>query len=89
MNPPVVVHLKTQQGPEAGSLVFPIEIEADPARNTANSVAELEMQLKKLQTNGKARIEADRRMKWTYVVEVMDACKRAGLTVSFAAPPDR
>ena len=90
----VVLHLRTQQGMEAGSIVFPIEVEAGPARNAVNSVKELQDYLTKLDSDGKlttsaARIEADRRMKWTYVIDVMDACKRAGLTVSFAAPPDR
>jgi biopolymer transport protein ExbD len=91
---PVVIRLHTQHGVEAGSIVFPIEVEAGPARNAVNSVKELQDYLTKMESDGKlttsaARIEADRRMKWTYVIDVMDACKRAGLTVSFAAPPDR
>jgi biopolymer transport protein ExbD len=35
------------------------------------------------------KIEAESRLKYTYVIEVMDACLRAGFTrVGFAPPPD-
>ena len=92
---PVVIRVRTQQGPEAGSVVFPIEIEADLARGVAGSIPELETYLTKLRASGQllgkrgATIESDGRLKWAFVVDVMDACKRSGLTVSLSAPADR
>ena len=35
------------------------------------------------------KIEGDKKLKWQFVVEIMDACKRAGYhNVGFAPPPD-
>lgn len=91
----VVIRVRTQQGPEAGGIVYPIEVEADLARGVAPSVAELETYLTKLRTSGRllgktgATIESDGRLKWAFVVDVMDACKRSGLTVSLGAPVER
>jgi biopolymer transport protein ExbD len=91
----VVIRVRTQQGPEAGGIVFPIEVEADLARGVASSVPELETYLTKLRTSGRllgrsgATIESDGQLKWAFVVDVMDACKRSGLTVSLSAPADR
>jgi biopolymer transport protein ExbD len=91
----VVVRVRTQQGDEAGGIVYPIEINADVAHGVANSVGELETHLRQLRTTGQllgktgATIELDRRLKWAFAVEVMDACKRSGLQVSLAAPADR
>jgi biopolymer transport protein ExbD len=91
----VVVRVKTQHGVESGTIVFPIEIESDLAKGVVNSVEDLEIHLAELRKSGRllgktgVRIEAERRLKWAFVVDVMDACKRAGLTISFASPPDR
>lgn len=93
--PAVTVRVRTQQGDEGGSIVFPIDVQADVTRVSANSVAELETYLTKLRDSGQllgktgARIESDRRLKWAFVVDVMDACKRSGMTVSFASPADQ
>jgi biopolymer transport protein ExbD len=35
------------------------------------------------------KIQADSRLRWTYVVKVMDVCTKAGFKPGFAAPPDR
>jgi biopolymer transport protein ExbD len=91
----VVVRVHTQQGDEAGAIVYPIEINADVTHGVANSIGELETHLHQMRTTGLllgktgATVELDRRLKWAFVVEVMDACKRSGLQVSLAAPADR
>lgn len=93
--PAVVVRVRTQQGDQAGAIVYPIEINADVAHGVANSVGELETHLRQLRTGGQllgksgATVEVDRRLKWAFAVEVMDACKRSGLQVSLAPPGDR
>jgi biopolymer transport protein ExbD len=91
----VVIRVRTQRGPEAGGIVFPIEVEADLARGAASSVGELETYLTELRKSGRLRgtsgatIESDGRLQWAFVVAVMDACQRSGLTISLAAPTDR
>jgi biopolymer transport protein ExbD len=91
----VVVRVHTQQGDEAGSIVFPIEVNGDVTHGVVHSVAELETHLRQLRTTGLllgktgASVELDRRLKWAFAVEVMDACKRSGLQVSLAPPADR
>src|SRR5579859_3327425 len=80
---PVVLRLHTQHGIETGSIVYPIEIEAAPARDTADNVRELQEKLEALRQAGRlgdkpiVRIQAEGRLKWACVVDVMDACKRA------------
>lgn len=42
-----------------------------------------------LDANASIKIEADKRLKWVAVVEIMDAAKEAGFTnVGFGPPPD-
>jgi biopolymer transport protein ExbD len=90
----VVVRVRTQQGQDSGGIVYPIEVDADVAHGVAHSVGDLEKYLTELRTSGQllgkrgATIESDRRLKWAFVVDVMDACQRSGLTVSLATPPD-
>lgn len=44
---------------------------------------------KGLKNQDDIKLQADGRMKYNYVVETMDVCRRAGFSnVSFAAPPD-
>ena len=42
-----------------------------------------------LNNKEKVSIQADAGLRWSYVVEVMDACKKAGFTnIGFAPPAD-
>jgi hypothetical protein len=55
----------------------------------ADLVKELRKVRPGLDANPSVRIEADRRLKWASIVEIMEACKEAGFSnVGFAPPPD-
>jgi biopolymer transport protein ExbD len=96
----VTVRVKTQHSEEAqGNINFPIEIEG-LSKDSATSLKELEAKLAKMRGGDEKKdeagaadrvnIEADNKLKWAKVVEVMDACKRAGYNnVGFAPPPDK
>lgn len=49
----------------------------------------LETARKKLKNENDIKLQAEGRIKYNYVIEVMDVCRRAGFNnVAFAAPPD-
>lgn len=65
------------------------------SKTTVNSVKDLQAHLKQLagdvslNNKEKVSIQADAGLRWSHVVEVMDACKRAGFTnIGFAPPAD-
>jgi biopolymer transport protein ExbD len=41
-----------------------------------------------LSNKDEIKIEADSQLRWSAVVEVMDACRKAGFTTGFGPPPD-
>ncbi len=97
----VKVRVKTRHGEDGrGAIVYPIEVEGLSIHpKLVNNLKELEAYL--TEQNARAaldatepakptsvKIEADRKVKWVFVVEVMDACKRAGCQVGFSPPPD-
>jgi biopolymer transport protein ExbD len=95
----VTVRVKTQHSDESqGAINFPIEIEG-LSKDSATTIKDLEAKLLKMKGDDKkseaggsdrVNIEADNKLKWACVVEVMDACKRAGYSnVGFAPPPDK
>lgn len=95
----VTVKVRTVTGDEnAGAIVFPIEVDVKDglAKGSVSSIKELEAYLKSLMNEKKlvsesdgVKVEAQNKLKWACVVEVMDACKNAGLSnVGFLPPPD-
>jgi biopolymer transport protein ExbD len=96
----ITLRARTQRSDEGGTIQFPIEIEG-LSKDSAMSLKDLEGKLaamrgadkgEKVEGGGadSVKIEADKRLKWSYVVEIMDACKRAGYNnVGFAPPPDQ
>lgn len=96
----VTLRVKTQHSDEAGAIAFPIEIEG-LSKDSASSIKDLEAKLTVMRGSDKGekvegapadsvKIEAEKRLKWSFVVEIMDACKRAGyMNVGFAPPPDQ
>jgi biopolymer transport protein ExbD len=95
----VTIRVKTQKSDEGGSIQFPIEIEG-LSKDTASSLKDLESKLALMRGTDKGekvegggadsvKIEGDKRLKWAFVVDVMDACKRAGYnSIGFGPPPD-
>jgi biopolymer transport protein ExbD len=58
-------------------------------QNWRKTLVEALKQARPASTNDAVKIEADSKLKWANLVEVMDACKEAGFTnVGFAPPPD-
>lgn len=97
----ITLRVKTQKSDDAsGGIVFPIEIEG-LSKDSAISLKELEQKLvvmrgaeksgEKIEGGGadSVKIEADKHLKWQFIVEIMDSCKRAGYhNVGFGPPPD-
>jgi biopolymer transport protein ExbD len=96
----ITLRVKTQRSEEGGSIQYPIEIEG-LSKDSALSLKELEQRLvvmrgaeksgEKIEGGGadSVKIEADRRLKWQFIVEIMDSCKRAGYhNIGFGPPPD-
>jgi biopolymer transport protein ExbD len=97
----ITLRVKTQHSDDAGAIQFPIEIEG-LSKDSATSLKDLEAKLvtmrgaeksgEKMEGGGadSVKIEGEKRLKWQFVVEIMDACKRAGYhNVGFAPPPDQ
>lgn len=97
----ITLRVKTQHSEDAGAIQFPIEIEG-LSKDSATSLKDLEAKLvamrgaeksgEKMEGGGadSVKIEGEKRLKWQFVVEIMDACKRAGYhNVGFAPPPDQ
>jgi biopolymer transport protein ExbD len=95
----ITLRIKTQHSDEGGAIQFPIEIEG-LAKDTANSLKDLEAKLIAMRGGEKGdkpegqsdsvKIEAEKKLKWAFIVEVMDAAKRAGYhNIGFAPPPDK
>jgi biopolymer transport protein ExbD len=52
-------------------------------------LAELKKRREGLENNDNIKIQADRKLKWDKVVQVMDVCKQAGFkNISFVKPPE-
>jgi len=97
----IMLRVKTQNSADAtGNIAFPIEIEG-LSKDTAMTLKELEQKLvvmrgaeksgEKVEGGGSdsVKIEGAKHLRWQFVVEIMDACKRAGYhNVGFAPPPD-
>lgn len=93
-NTQVTVKVHTQKSDDAGAIVFPLDIEG-LTKHQAHTIKDLEAYLTKLKEDSaltnkdSIKIEGDTKLKWACVVEVMDACKRAGFSnVGFSPPPD-
>jgi biopolymer transport protein ExbD len=96
----ITLRVKTQHGEEGGGAIqFPIEIEG-LSKDTANTLKDLEAKLIAMRGGEKGdksegqsdsvKIEAEKRLKWAFIVEIMDACKRASYhNIGFAPPPDK
>ncbi|OAI38625.1 hypothetical protein AYO40_06495 [Planctomycetaceae bacterium SCGC AG-212-D15] len=95
----VTIRVKTQHSDEGGSIQYPIEIEG-LSKDTANSLKDLESKLALMRGGEKGeksegggadsvKIEAEKRLKWAFIIDVMDSCKKAGYNnIGFAPPPD-
>jgi biopolymer transport protein ExbD len=70
-----------------------ISLLGDQGETTGLNVETLRSNLKAVQKNlsskSEIKIQADSRLKYYFIVQVMDACHRAGFhNISFAPPPD-
>jgi biopolymer transport protein ExbD len=91
----LTVLLKTQNGGEQTGMITQIVVR-DRAGDTNITVDEkFEALLKHLEkakeglTNKEdIKIEGDSRLKWFYIIKVMDVCKKAGFKIGFGPPPD-
>lgn len=90
----VIVMIKTQRDGVNDGAIGQITVDG-LTKNNVKDLKELTEFLQRLKakdelTNKESvRIQADGTLKWSHVVEVMDACKRAGFTnVGFSPPPD-
>jgi biopolymer transport protein ExbD len=97
----ITLRVKTQHSDDAGAIQFPIEIEG-LSKDSATSLKDLEAKLVAMRGADKSgekveggasdsvKIEGEKRLKWQFVVEIMDTCKRAGYqNIGFAPPPDQ
>src|SRR5260221_1161716 len=83
----ITLRVKTQKSDEGGSILFPIEIEG-LSKDSAGSLKDLEAKLVTMRGAEKSgekieggasdsvKIEGDKRLKWEFVVAIMDACKK-------------
>jgi biopolymer transport protein ExbD len=91
----LTILLKTQNGGEQTGLITQI-IVRDRAGDTNIPVDDkfeaLEKYLGKakegLTNKEDIKIEGDSRLKWFYIVKVMDVCRKAGFKIGFGPPPD-
>lgn len=90
----VTVIAKTQLGGMSDGALSQIVVDG-LTKATLGSLQELASHLRQLNGNDKLNqkekvsIQADAGLRWSYVVEIMDTCKKAGFTnIGFAPPPE-
>lgn len=90
----VTVIAKTQLGDKSDGRVSQIIVDG-LAKTTLGNVKELETYLRRLNgpdkqyQHDKLSIKADGGLRWSHIVEIMDACKKAGFAnIGFGPPPD-
>jgi biopolymer transport protein ExbD len=91
----LTILLKTQNGGEQTGMITQIVVR-DRAGDTNIAVDDKFEALEKYLAKAKEgltnkediKIEGDSRLKWFYIVKVMDVCKKAGFKIGFGPPPD-
>jgi biopolymer transport protein ExbD len=91
----LTILLKTQNGGEQTGMITQIVVR-DRSGDTYVAVDDkfeaLQKHLEKVKetlTNKEdIKIEGESRLKWFYIVKVMDVCKKAGFKIGFGPPPD-
>jgi biopolymer transport protein ExbD len=89
----ITVLVRTQQDEKGVGTISQISVQDKVGREDVQTTADLLKHLKKIRdglTNpNDIKIQADSRLKYSYVMEVMDVCTRAGFrNVAFGPPPD-
>ena len=88
----VTVAITTQRGAGGGS-IGQLVVQSANGEKVAANLKELGEELKKMRSKvGDAKdikIQADSKLKWAFVVQVMDVCHASGFEgISFGSPPD-
>jgi len=89
----VTVLVKTQRGGASQGGISEITVQESQGQHPVADAQELGKYLAKARTSlsnqNDIKIQADSKLKYAYVMEVMDMCTRAGFrNVSFGPPPD-
>lgn len=89
----LTVVLKTPKDGDGVGTISQIEVQSREANSVVPTVEALTEYLKRvrqeLQNQDDIRIRPDKALKYSFVVEVMDACRKADFNrISFDAPPD-
>jgi biopolymer transport protein ExbD len=91
----LTILLKTQNGGEQTGMITQIVVR-DRAGDTNVTVDDKFEALEKYLAKAKEgltnkediKIEGDSRLKWYYIIKIMDVCKKAGFKIGFGPPPD-
>jgi len=89
----LTVIVRTQMDNATAGRISELKLQDDAGAAPVGSVADLTTELKKkhetVENKENIKIQADGRLKWQAVIEVMDACQQAGFkNISFVPPPD-
>jgi biopolymer transport protein ExbD len=88
----LTVVLRTQNDGSNNGIISHISVKSRSGETTVPSVEALRQYLidnkGNLDNKDDIKIEADSRLKWFAVVQVMDVCKKEGFKIGFGPPPD-
>jgi biopolymer transport protein ExbD len=88
----VTVMIRSREGGEEAGKISTLTVQTDSGPEPVNTLDKLLPVLKKLSESvdnkSNIKLQADGKLKWSEVINVMDVCHKAGFTnVSFVAPP--
>jgi biopolymer transport protein ExbD len=89
----LTVMVRTQQDGIHNGIISALSVQNDSGTEQVDNLEQLKKHLEKLRTTVEhkdaIKIQADGKLKWDGVVQVMDACHAAGFqNISFVPPPD-
>jgi biopolymer transport protein ExbD len=95
LEPDLTVVVKTQNDGVNNGIISQITLKDLAGEKSVRNLDELTARLREarekegLKNHEEVKIQGDSGLNWGAVVEVMDACQKAGFRAGFAEPPDR
>ncbi len=90
----LLVAVESAKDPSNAGLISAIHVEERSGRTTVSGLADLRAHLKRAhdaaEGKGAVNVQADARLRWDAVVQVVDACRASGFPeIRFLAPPQQ